>query len=234
MFSLFKKSAEEKVVAESKFFNLISALFTTILVVSNILAVKIANFNGFFLTAAVIFFPISYIISDILTEVYGYAAARRVLWTGFACNLLAVGAISLAIRLEPAPFFEGQAAYASILGFSWRLLLASFVAYLVGGFSNSFVLAKMKVRMNGKKLWLRTIGSTVIGESLDTAIFTTFAFLGVFAGAQVMHLIVNQTIFKIGFEVLATPLTYAAVRFLKKAEGIDHYDKNTNFNPLKY
>ena len=235
MFSLFKKSDEEKVVAESKFYTLIGAIFATVLVVSNIIAVKIADFGGgYFLSAAVIFFPISYIISDILTEVYGYAAARRVLWTGFLCNLLAVIAISIAIRLAPAPFFEGQEAYVSILGFSGRLLLASFIAYLVGGFTNSFVLAKMKVWMNGKKLWMRTIASTIIGEGLDSFIFTTIAFLGVFTGAQVAHVALYEWIAKSLFEIVLTPVTYAIVGFLKKAEGIDHYDTTTNFTFLKY
>ncbi len=234
MFSLFTKSDEEKVVAESKFFTLIAAIFTTVLVVSNIIAVKVADFHGHFLTSAVIFFPISYVISDILTEVYGYAAARRVLWTGFACNFLAVGAIAIAVRLAPAPFFEQQEAFANILGFSSRLLAASFIAYLVGGFTNSFVLAKMKVWMNGKRLWMRTIGSTIVGETFDTTIFTVIAFGGIFAASELRGVIISETMFKIGFEILATPLTYLIIKYLKKKEGIDHYDKKTNFTPLKY
>ncbi len=234
MFSLFKRSDEEKVVAESKFFTLIAALFTTVLVVSNIIAVKVADFHGFYLTAAVIFFPISYIISDILTEVYGYAAARRVLWTGFFCNFVAVAAIWVAIKLPGAPFFADQAAYAQTLGFSLRLLAASFVAYLIGGFSNSLVLAKMKVWMQGKKLWARTISSTVIGQGLDSFIFTSIAFWGVFAVGEVLHIAFYEWIAKTLFEVILTPITYVVIAFLKKKEGIDHYDKGTNFTPLKY
>lgn len=235
MFSLFKKSDEEKVVAESKFFTLIAAIFTTVLVVSNIIAGKIADFgNGYFLSAAVIFFPISYIISDILTEVYGFAAARRVLWTGFLCNLLAVVAIAIAIHLAPAPFFADQEAYAKILGFSGRLLAASFIAYLVGGFTNSFIMAKMKVWLQGKKLWLRTITSTIVGEGIDTVLFTSIAFAGIFAGAQIGQVIFYEWIAKSLFEIVLTPVTYAVIRFLKKAEGIDHYDRDTDFRPFSF
>ncbi len=218
---------------QTKFFQFIAALFVTCLVVANIIAVKIGSFWGVFLPVAVVVFPITYIIGDILTEVYGYAAARRVIWTGFACNLVAVVAILIAIRVPSAPFFSNQSGFASILGFTPRLLVASFLAYLVGQFMNSLVMAKMKIKTNGKWLWTRTIGSTIVGEGLDSLIFITVAFSGVVPTAAIGSLILAQWIFKTLFEVIATPVTYAAVGFLKKSEGMDVYDRETNFSPIK-
>lgn len=218
----------------SKFFQLISAVFVTCLVISNIIAVKIGAFGPYFLPAAVILFPVTYIIGDILTEVYGYAAARRVIWTGFLCNLFAVVAILIAIRIPAAPFFPDQSAFASILGFTPRLLAASFSAYLIGQFANSLVMAKMKIKTDGKYLWTRTIGSTIVGEGLDSAVFISLAFVGVVPDAAILPLILTQWVFKTLFEVVATPITYAAVGYLKKSEGIDVYDRGTNFSPVKF
>ncbi len=199
---------------------------------SNLIAGKIASFGGFFLPVAVIIFPVSYIFSDVITEVYGFAAMRRVIWTGFLGNLIVVGAIAIAIALPAAPFYQGQDALMQVLGSTPRILGASFAAYLVGEFANAVVLAKMKVAMKGKWLPVRTIISTIIGEGLDSAIFITLAFSGIFPAADVVTLILTQWIFKVLFETLATPLTYAAVQYLKKTEGIDHYDTNTSFNPI--
>lgn len=217
----------------SKFYQFISALFVTCLVISNIIAVKIGMFGGYFLPVAVILFPITYIIGDILTEVYGYAAARRVIWTGFACNLIAVIAIYISIHIPAAPFFAHQSAYADILGFTPRLLVASFVAYLIGQFANSLVLAKMKIATNGKHLWTRTIGSTIVGEGLDSLVFISLAFWGVMPGVAIGTLILTQWIFKMLFETVATPITYLVIGYLKKSEQIDVYDRETSFNPLK-
>ncbi len=216
----------------SKFYQLISALFVTCLIISNIIAVKIGMFGSYFLPVAVILFPITYIIGDILTEVYGYSAARRAIWTGFACNLVAVIAIYIAMKIPSAPFFENQTAFEQILGFAPRLLIASFTAYLVGQFANSVVLAKMKIKTNGKHLWMRTIGSTIVGEGLDSMIFITLAFYGVMPTSAIGGLIITQWIFKTLFEVVLTPVTYAVVGYLKKTEQIDVYDKDTSFNPL--
>lgn len=216
----------------SKFYQLISALFVTSLIISNIIAVKIGAFGSYFLPVAVILFPITYIIGDILTEVYGYSAARRAIWTGFTCNLVAVIAIYIAMKIPSAPFFENQKAFEQILGFAPRLLVASFVAYLVGQFANSVVLAKMKIKTNGKHLWMRTIGSTIVGEGLDSLIFITLAFYGVMPTSVIGGLIVTQWMFKTLFEVVLTPVTYAVVGYLKKTEQIDVYDKDTSFNPL--
>jgi uncharacterized integral membrane protein (TIGR00697 family) len=217
---------------QTKYLGVITAIFATCLVVSNIIAVKVGNFGGVFLTVAVILFPLTYIINDVLTEVYGYAAARRVLWTGFGCNLLAVIAIAASIYVPAAPFFGNQAAYEAILGFSPRLLIASFVAFLAGGFTNAYIMAKMKIWSNGKNLWQRTIGSTIVGEGVDTAIFTLIAFLGVFPGANLVQVILGEWVFKTLFEAVATPFTYLVVARLKRAEGIDVYDRETNFSPV--
>jgi queuosine precursor transporter len=213
-----------------KWFPFVTAGFVTALIISNLIAVKIVTFGSLFLPAAVIIFPISYIFGDVLTEVYGFARARQVIWMGFFWNLFAVAAIWIGGLLPPAPFWEGQDAYSAIFGFAPRVLGASFVAYLFGEFLNSFVLAKLKVATEGKHLWLRTIASTLIGQLADSAIFLTLAFVGtpVFS----LQLIVTQWLFKSVYEALATPLTYVVVNALKRAEGIDVYDRATNFNPL--
>jgi len=224
-----------------RYFPLVTAVFVTCLIVSNIIAVKLAAIGPWFLPAAVIIFPISYIFGDVLTEVYGYGRARHVIWTGFGCNLLAVLAIWIGGRLPTAPFWnasvypspvEAQQAYQAILGFTPRLLLASFTAYLAGEFLNSFVLAKLKIATNGKQLWLRTISSTVIGQLADSGIFILIAFAGVIPAVNLGQLIVSQWLFKSAYEALATPLTYMVVNYLKRAENEDYYDRETNFSPL--
>ena len=187
---------------------------------------------GLVLPAAIIIFPISYIIGDVLTEVYGYGQARRVIWLGFACNLLVVTAFWIGKILPSAAFWKGQEAYAQILGYAPRLLVASFLAYLVGEFSNSFVLAKMKLATKGKWLWTRTIGSTLVGEGLDSLVFISLAFYGVMPIRTLAMTIVTQWLVKCGYEGLATPATYLAVGFLKRREGLDVYDYDTRFNPF--
>ena len=215
-----------------RYFTLITAVFVTCLVTSNIIAVKIVDIGGVTLPAAVVIFPISYIFGDILTEVYGYARARQVIWMGFACNAFAVMAIWVGGRLAPAGFWNAQAAYDRILGYTPRLLAASFAAYLVGEFLNSLVLAKMKIATRGRWLWTRTIGSTLVGEGADSLIFITAAFAGTIPWAGLLQVVLAQWLFKSAYEVAATPATYAIVRFLKRKEGVDHYDTNTNFNPF--
>jgi len=208
----------------------IIAVFITCLITANIIAVKVIGFGSFILPAAIFVFPLSYIFGDILTEVYGYKVARRVIWLGFACNLLFVFFAWIGQILPPAPFWQGQEAYKSILGYTPRLLGASLSAYLVGEFVNSFVLARMKILTKGRWLWTRTIGSTIVGEGLDTAIFITLAYIGtpVFAAA----LIFNHWVSKVGIEVVFTPLTYIIVNWLKRQEGIDTYDVQTHFSPF--
>jgi len=216
----------------------IASLFVATLIISNIIAVKLVTIAGLTLPAAVILFPITYIIGDVLTEVYGYARARQVIWTGFFCNLVAVVAIWVAGLLPSVPFWnaglytgpdEAQKAYMAILGFTPRLLVASFIAYLAGEFLNSIVLAKLKVKTRGRFLWLRTITSTVIGQGADSAIFISVAFIGVLPSGVLLSAIISQWLFKVAYEVLATPLTYLVVNTLKKAEGIDYFDEGTKF-----
>jgi len=226
-----------------RYFSLITAIFVTVLIISNIIAVKLISFGSLVLPAAVILFPISYIFGDILTEVYGYANARKVIWTGFLCNLLAVLAIWVAGILPAVPFWSvgsfstaetAQQAYSAILGFTPRLLIASFIAYLAGEFLNSFVMAKLKVRTQGKFLWLRTIGSTLVGEGVDSAIFISIAFWAILPSPALLTAILSQWMFKVAYETLVTPLTYLVVNFLKKKENEDYFDKGTNFNPITF
>ena len=220
----------------------VTAVFVTTLIVSNIIAVKLVNLFGLFVPAAVILFPVAYIFGDVLTEVYGYARARRVIWTGFFCNLIAVIAIWISGQLPTAPFWgligfatpeDAQQAYQAVLGLTPRLLAASFAGYLVGEFLNSIVLAKLKVRTAGRFLWLRTILSTLIGEGADSAIFLTVAFSGIIPASGLAQAILSQWSVKVIYETLATPLTYIVVNALKKAEGEDYFDSKTDFNPIK-
>jgi uncharacterized integral membrane protein (TIGR00697 family) len=208
----------------------IAAFFVTALVVSNVIAVKLVEVSGRVFPAGLVVFPLSYLLGDVLTEVYGFRAARAVIWLGFACNLMAVLAIQAAMALPAAPFFGDDEAYDQILGTTWRLFLASLAAYLVGELVNSAVLARMKVATGGRYLWARTIGSTVVGEGLDSAIFVTLAFAG--TRAPLVDPILTTWAIKVAYETAATPLTYALVNTLKRREGIDVFDRDTSFNPL--
>jgi len=211
-------------------FVIISAVFATCLITANIIAVKVASFGPISLPAAIVIFPLSYIFGDILTEVYGYRSARRVIWLGFACNLIFVVFAWVGQKLPPAAAWGDQAAYQSILGSTPRLLAASFIGYLAGEFGNSFVLAKMKVLTRGRWLWSRTIGSTVVGQGLDSVIFLTGAYLGEAFFGPLM--IVYHWLAKVAIEAAATPLTYTAVNYLKRKEAIDTFDDKTDFNPF--
>jgi len=206
------------------------ALFITCLITANVIAVKVISLGPFLLPAAIFVFPLSYIFGDILTEVYGYRLARRVIWLGFLCNLIFVFFVWLGQVLPAAPFWEGQEAYQRILGYTPRLLAASFLGYLVGEFVNSFILARMKIMTRGRWLWSRTIGSTIVGQGLDTSIFITVAFIGTPSFVPVM--ILYHWLAKTLIEALATPLTYVIVNSLKKRESIDTYDHDTRFNPF--
>lgn len=213
-------------------FLLIAVAFVTCLIVSNITAVKLINVGDFILPGAIIIFPITYIIGDVLTEVYGYAKARRVIWLGFLANIFAVATFAVVGVLPAAGFWGAQEAYDTILGATPRILGASLVAYLVGEFANAYVLARLKVATEGRFLWLRTIGSTVVGQSLDSAIFIVIAFSGILPTSVLIMTIVVQAVAKTAYEALATPLTYLVVGWLKRAEGIDTYDRDIRFNPF--
>ena len=221
----------------------IAAVFVTSLIIANIIAIKLVTIGPLFLSAAILIFPISYIFGDVLTEVYGYARARQVIWIGFLCNLLAVGAIWLSIQLPAAPQWTGgvfkdaesfQMAYQTVLGFTPRILISSFIAYLIGEFLNSFILAKLKIATGGRHLWLRTIGSTLVGQLADSAVFFSLAFYGILPGSALGQLILTQWLLKSAYESLVTPVTYAVVNFLKRTEKEDYFDRGTNFNPLSW
>jgi uncharacterized integral membrane protein (TIGR00697 family) len=230
-------------MGERRWYPAVTAVFTTTLVISNIIAVKVIQIGSLILPAAVVLFPVSYILGDVLTEVYGYGQARRAIWTGFGCNLLAVAAIWLAGLLPAAPIWnagiyatpaEAGQAYRAILGFTPRLLAASFMAYLVGEFLNAYVLARLKVVTAGRLLWVRTIASTIIGEGADSLIFISLAFWGILPPQALLTAIVSQWLFKTGYETIATPLTYLVVNALKRSESTDFYDRETNFNPVHF
>lgn len=213
-------------------FVVVTAIFVTCLITANIIVVKQINIGDLILPAAIIIFPLSYIIGDVLTEVYGYRQARRVIWLGFLCNLVAVLAIWIAQILPPASVFEAQSAYERILGSTPRFLLASFVAYLTGEFTNSFVLSRMKIMTKGRWLWSRTIGSTLVGQGVDTVVVLTIAFAGVLPFSVLGIMIVSHWLVKVVYEAVATPLTYLVVGYLKRKEGVDVYDYGIDFNPL--
>jgi hypothetical protein len=209
---------------------IIIAVFITCLITANIIVIKFVNFGPVSLPAAVIVFPLSYIVGDILTEVYGYRLARRVIWLGFACNLIFVFFVWVAQILPSASFWQWQPQYETILGHTPRVLAASFCGFLVGEFTNSYILARMKIITKGRWLWSRTIGSTIVGEGLDSAVFLTLAFIGTPIFVPVT--ILNHWAAKVVIETVFTPVTYAIVNWLKRKEGVDTYDYSTNYNPF--
>jgi uncharacterized integral membrane protein (TIGR00697 family) len=210
-----------------------TALFITCLLTANVIAAKLISVGGLTLSAGIVIFPVSYIVGDVLTEVWGYGAARRVIWLAFGCNVLMVAAIWTGGALPAAFFWKGQAAYEEILGQAPRILVASLAAYLLGEFANAYVLARLKIATAGRWLWVRTIGSTVVGEGLDSLVFVALAFAGTVSAGALVQIFVNQWLVKVVYEALATPLTYAAVGWLKSHERLDTFDLHTDFNPLK-
>lgn len=217
----------------SKLFVIIACLFVTSLLLSNIIAGKLIAIGGMTLPGAVILFPLAYIFGDILTEVYGYGRARMVIWTGFVCNILMVGVFTLVMVIPSPDFFEAEGAFATVLAMTPRIVLASLLAYLLGEFANAIVLSRMKILTRGRWLWTRTIGSTLIGEGLDTIVFITVCFMGMVPHGILMQMVLYQYLFKVAFELLATPLTYAVVAYLKRREGVDIYDHGISYNPFQ-
>jgi hypothetical protein len=223
-----------------RYYEFVMAAFVTVLVCSNLIGpAKIAQLElpllgAVTFGAGVLFFPISYVFGDILTEVYGYARARRVIWCGFGALAFASVMASIVVALPPAPFWTHQAAYEIAFGSAWRIVAASMVAYFCGEFVNSFVLAKMKIAMQGRRLWARTIGSTIFGEAVDSALFYPLAFYGsgIIPDDKLPLVMLAQFVTKVGVEIVFTPLTYKIVGALKKAEGEDHYDTDTRFTPF--
>lgn len=216
-----------------KYYDLIMAAFVTVLLCANLIGPgKVASVGGLTFGAGVLFFPISYLFGDILTEVYGYARARRVVWAGFGAMAFASFMATVVVAFPPAPGWPHQAAFETVFGSTWRIMLASLVAFWAGEFCNSYVLAKLKVRSDGRALYRRTIGSTVVGEAVDSAIFYHVAFLGVWPHSQLVQVLVTNYLLKVAWEVVATPVTYRVVAALKRVENEDYFDRDTDFTPF--
>ena len=216
-------------------FVVVTAVFVTSLITANVIAVKLIEPFGWIVPAGILIFPVTYIFGDILTEVYGYGRARQVIWLGFFCNLLFVLAVVATEHVGGAAGAWSEAdqqAFHRILGYTPRLLAASFAGYLVGEFVNSFVLARLKVATEGRLLWLRTIGSTVLGQAVDSAIFAAIAFGGEVPGPVLREIMWHNWVLKTAYEALATPVTYLIVNRLKAIEGVDVYDRETNWSPI--
>ncbi|MEA3407408.1 MAG: queuosine precursor transporter [Chloroflexota bacterium] len=207
--------------------------FVATLMISNIASSKILDLGFFTFDGGTLLFPISYILGDVVTEVYGYSRARRVIWAGFGANLLMALVLVVVGLLPPTEGWEHQAAYEAILGVTPRIVMGSLIAYWVGSFSNSWLMAKMKILTRGRWLWTRTIASTLLGEGIDTLLFVVIAFYGTLPRGTLVAVIVSNYVFKCGLEALITPITYRVVNGLKRAEQEDYYDYDTDFNPLK-
>jgi hypothetical protein len=222
---------EKKMV--SQLFLCIAVIYVTCLLLSNLIAGKMwAVTSDITLPAAVILFPITYIFGDIFTEVYGFKNARTIIWLGFGCSFFAVAVYLITIALPHPDFWANQEAYATVLGTTPRVAAASFIGYLFGEFSNSVILSKLKVVTHGKKLWVRTILSTLVGEGFDSVIFVTVSFWGTMENGTVLQMILFQYLFKVCYEIIFTPVTYVIVHWLKEKEGVDTYDYDVKYNVL--
>jgi queuosine precursor transporter len=217
-----------------KHLDTITGLFVAVLLISNVASTKILELGWFSFDGGTLLFPVSYIFGDVLTEVYGYTRSRKVIWLGFISAALMAITFGVVGALPPAQGWTNQNAYEAILGMTPRIVAASLAGYWTGEFTNSFVLAKMKLMTNGRWLWTRTIGSTLVGEAVDTALFAAIAFAGVLDSRMLAALMVSNYVFKCGVEILCTPLTYAVVKKLKRSEQIDWYDRGTDFNPFTF
>jgi uncharacterized integral membrane protein (TIGR00697 family) len=225
--------------ARLKYYDFAMAAFAVILICSNLIGagkpaqVVLPVVGAVTFGAGILFFPLGYVLGDILTEVYGFARARRVVWVGFAASVFAAGMAWVVVSLPPAPDYTGQAALAEVFGQVPRIFIASILAFWAGEMANAFVLARMKVLTGGKYLWTRTIGSTVVGQGVDSLIFYPLAFLGVWTTALVFQVLVTNYLLKVLWEVLLTPVTYKVVAWFKRAEGVDVYDEKTDFTPFR-
>ncbi|MBF7010521.1 queuosine precursor transporter [Novosphingobium resinovorum] len=216
-----------------RYFDYVMAAFVAILLLSNLIgASKLANIGGVTFGAGILFFPVSYVIGDVLTEVYGYANARRCVWAGFFAMIFMAFMSFVVVAMPPDSGWTGQAAYEAVFGSTWRIVLASLTAFWAGEFVNSFVLAKMKLMTGGKHLWMRTIGSTVVGQAADSALFYPIAFLGTWTHEQVLTVMVTNWGMKVLWEAVLTPVTYVVVGWLKKREGVEVFDDNLDFSPF--
>jgi queuosine precursor transporter len=216
-----------------RYYDLMVSAFVAVLLISNLVAPKLVSWGPFVFSGAQLLFPITYIFGDIFTEVYGYAGSRRAIWNGFLASILLTTISAIVIALPSAPEWKQQPAYQIVLGSMPRIVIASLIAYWCGEFANSFVMARMKVLSNGRYLWMRTIGSTVVGQAVDTILVVSIIFAGTIPLSTMLNLMISGYGGKVIYEALATPLTYAAVNWLKRVEGVDIMDTHTNFNPFK-
>jgi uncharacterized integral membrane protein (TIGR00697 family) len=216
-----------------RYYDLVMAAFVTVLLCANLIgASKVARVGPVTFGAGVLFFPLSYVFGDVLTEVYGYARARKVVWAGFGAMAFASVMSWVVLAFPPAPGWPHQEAFQTVFGNTPRIVLASLVAYFCGEFANSYTLARLKVRTEGRFLWLRTIGSTIVGEGVDSLLFYPLAFLGVWTVELVLTVMLTNYLVKVGWEAVITPATYRIVNFLKRAEAEDYYDRDTDFTPF--
>lgn len=217
----------------ARYLDLLIHVFVVVLMVSNLVGPKIVAIGPFRISGAQLLFPVTYIFGDIFTEVYGYSASRRAIWTGFFASALLSAMALIAVALPPAPDWPHQEAFATVFEFVPRMVIASLIAYWAGEFSNAYVLAKLKVWTAGRFLWMRTIGSTVVGQFVDTVVVMVIAFGGSLSPQLIGTLIVSGYLGKVIYEALATPLTYLVVNSLKRAEGVDTFDVRTDFSPFR-
>ena len=227
------KNLDLVVYRRYKYFDFVMASFVTILLCANLIgAAKVCEWRGFTFGAGIFFFPLSYVFGNIMTEIYGYTQARRIVWAGFAAMLFAALMAYAIIKMPPSPHWPNQEALEAIFGSTWRIVAASLMAFWSGELTNSYVLAKMKILTKGKMLWSRTIGSTVAGELVDSMIFYPVAFLGVWETDLVIQVMIGNYALKVAWEIVMTPFTYKIVGFLKKSENVDYFDTQTDFNPF--
>ena len=216
-----------------RYLDALTTAFVVILLISNLVAQKLVRFGPVTTSGAMLLFPITYIFGDIFTEIYGYAASRRAIWLGFFGTALLYGISAIVIALPADPEFHNQAAFVTVFGILPRILVASLLAFWAGEFANSYTMARLKLLTSGRMLWTRTVGSTVVGQLVDTTLVVTITFAGIFSAGKLFQIIWQGYLLKVAYEVLATPLTYLVVNWLKRAEGVDTFDSHTNFNPFR-
>ena len=222
------------IASRYKYLDALTTAFVVILLVSNLVAQKVCLIGPFAVSGAVLLFPITYIFGDVFTEVYGFAASRRAIWLGFFGTVLLYLMGAITIALPAAPGWHNQQAFAAVFGFIPRILAASLVAFWAGEFANSYTMARLKLLTNGRKLWTRTIGSTVVGQAVDTVLVITLTFVGTVPIRTLANMIVTGYALKVGYEVMATPLTYLVINWLKKVEHVDVFDRHESFNPFSF
>jgi len=217
-----------------KYLDALTTAFVVILLVSNLVAQKVCQIGPFAVTAAILLFPVTYIFGDVFTEVYGFAASRRAIWLGFFGTALLYLMGTLTIAIPAAPEWHNQQAFAAVFGFIPRILAASLIAFWAGEFANSYTMARLKLLTEGRMLWTRTIGSTVVGQAIDTTIVVLLTYAGIVPFRTIGNMIATGYLLKVGYEVLATPLTYGVISWLKRAEGADAFDRHETFNPFRF